>query len=100
TNRGQACHTAEKLLDGGEPFHKLQQMLAVQGGDSDFNHLPKANLVLPFCADEEGYITAIDTALVGYASLALGAGRTKAEEQIDYSAGIVFQHKCGAYLRQ
>ncbi|MEG1537261.1 MAG: thymidine phosphorylase, partial [Clostridiales bacterium] len=32
TNRGQACHTAEKLLDGGEPFHKLQQMLAVQGG--------------------------------------------------------------------
>jgi len=46
-------------------------------------------------AERSGYITHIDTEACGIASVMLGAGRSRKEDVIDYSAGIYLEKKYG-----
>ena len=46
-------------------------------------------------SDGAGYISKIDAEKIGVASSLLGAGRTKAGDPIDYSAGIEILAKTG-----
>ena len=56
---------------------------------------PKAPVMWEVRAKESGYITGIDTEACGIASVMLGAGRSKKEDLIDYSAGIHLVKKYG-----
>ena len=68
-----------------------------QGGDALW--LEKAPTkpahIVPIISPVDGYITAMDTAAIGSAAVILGAGRSKKDDPIDYSAGITAAAKTG-----
>ena len=92
-DRAQAVDLARQQLTSGAALAKFCQMIAAQGGDTDFSHLPVSPLVVEYRARESGYLTAIDARKIGLAALCLGAGRQKKEDVIDPAAGIILRHK-------
>ena len=100
--KGDADHCrklAENALESGEALERLRAMVKAQGGDptyiDDTEKFEKASVVVEVLAEKSGYITHMDTESCGMASLALGAGRVKKEDSIDYSAGIILSKKTG-----
>jgi pyrimidine-nucleoside phosphorylase/thymidine phosphorylase len=89
---------ATQLLDNGAAQAKFIEMVAAQGGDSDFSRLPQARQQIPFIVKESGYIYGLNAGLVGRAALALGAGRLVKEAGVDHSAGLVLKYKAGDYV--
>ena len=91
---------ARGQIANGEGFAKLKEMVTAQGGNADLLDNPFELLVEPRQSRElhstaAGSIVAMDTERCGIASVALGAGREKKEDSIDYSAGIVLAKKTG-----
>ncbi len=89
----------QEALDNGKGLEKLREMIAAQGGDpnvcDDSSLLPHAPVVRTVQFHEAGYVTNIDTADLGCASRDLGAGRLRAEDQLDYSVGFIFPPRIG-----
>ena len=79
-------------LDRGAGMDPLLRMVAAQGGDTaqikDASLLPKALLQADFHAKESGAIAHIFADKVGWATLALGAGRMTKSDEIDLAVGI------------
>lgn len=90
---------ASDALSSGIALAKFKELVSAQGGDTavidNTALLPTAAFRLEIQADKSGYITALDSRLIGEASVMLGAGREKSEDSIDYSAGIVLSKKTG-----
>ena len=88
---------AESAAAGGKAFDKFCEMVAAQGGDISVLHdgFPKAPVLSPLTAAASGYVTHMDAEACGMASLELGAGRRRKEDDIDYSAGIILLKKVG-----
>ncbi len=95
---------AREQLANGAAFAKLEEMVSLQGGDarclSDFSRFaqPKASRMVR--ASQTGWVTHMDTELVGLAACQLGAGRERIEDDIDPAAGIALAAKTGAYVKQ
>jgi pyrimidine-nucleoside phosphorylase len=89
----------EKALSDGSALIKLAEMVGAQGGDPRYitedGYLAKAPIIRPFMATDSGYITRLDARLVGEASMLLGAGRTRKDQAIDPTAGLVLLNKPG-----
>jgi thymidine phosphorylase len=71
----------------------FQEMVSELGGPADFveraaEYLPKAAVVSEVAPAEHGTVAAIDTRALGLAVVALGGGRTRAEDAIDHSVGL------------
>lgn len=97
---GLARDTAEarvKLLaalDSGVAAERFQRMVSALGGPSDLvdnprRHLAQAPLMRAVPAPHGGVVAAIDTRGLGLAVVALGGGRTRAEDSVDHSVGLV-----------
>ena len=98
-NDGRA--KAQHALNSGLAFEKLVELVEAQGGDlavldnpntRDGAH-PIAEVRAP--DDAEGYVAAIDALALGWASVHLGAGRTKKEDPVDPVAGFVLNRVVG-----
>ena len=85
-------------IDSGKALDTMKRWLSAQGGDPDFDKLPKAAVVVPVTAERSGWITHMDAAKVGIGSSLLGAGRMKKDDPIDYAAGIVLEKKTGDHV--
>lgn len=85
-------------IDSGKALDTMKRWLKAQGGDPDFNKLPKAAVVVPVKAERSGWITHMDAAKVGIGSSLLGAGRMTKDDPIDYAAGIVLEKKTGDHV--
>ena len=91
-----AADARRRLLaarDGGAAAERFQRMVAALGGPVDLleqpdKHLPRAAVQRPVPASRAGYIARIDVRAVGLAVLALGGGRSRVEDRIDYSVGL------------
>jgi pyrimidine-nucleoside phosphorylase len=84
-----------QILDSGKGYEKFDEMIRAQGGVSGYEKkLPIAKVIIPILADITGYITGIDAYAVGRA-VALGGGRLKKEDEIDYAVGVVLKCKIG-----
>jgi thymidine phosphorylase len=88
-----ALALAKAALDNGQAAELFQKMVAALGGPKDFvehpkKHLPKANLEQAVPPDSKGVVAAIDTRALGLAVVALGGGRTRADDAIDHSVGL------------
>jgi thymidine phosphorylase len=57
--------------------------------------LPTATLSKPVYAEKPGIITAMDTRALGMAVVALGGGRRRATDSIDYSVGLAEMARLG-----
>ncbi|MCP4614898.1 MAG: hypothetical protein GY844_00550, partial [Bradyrhizobium sp.] len=93
------------LLRSGEALEKFKQMVKAQGGnprvaDDPDRFLPQAKRSSVFKAKRAGYITRFDALLAGRAGVALGAGRDRMEDKLDYGAGILLRRKVGDRVKK
>ncbi|MBN2430166.1 MAG: thymidine phosphorylase [Acidobacteria bacterium] len=94
-----ARRLARRQIENGRALAIFRNCIAFQGGDArvvdEPERLPRARGTMSLVADQSGYLTVIDAAAVGMASLLLGGGRLRKEDPIDPAVGIVLQAKEG-----
>ncbi len=84
---------AKLALQNGSAFEKFEDICRAQGGD--LHRLPLPAEKFDVLAATSGFVSAIDTEQIGYAALALGAGRMKSSDELDLTAGIEIHKKLG-----
>ena len=89
----------KQAIDSGAGLAKLRQMIAAQGGDpsvcDDVNRLPQAQVIRPVTCGVSGWVSKMNTMALGLAAQAMGAGRMKVDDELDYSVGFVLQVRIG-----
>ena len=95
----RAEQAVSQALRSGAALDKLRAMIAHQGGDGavidDYTRLPAARSRQAVIAAQSGYIHSLHAELIGRASMALGAGRERVEDQIDHGAGVLIRRAPG-----
>lgn len=80
-----------RALDSGAGVEKWRELVARQGGDprtvDDYRLMPSVETRHVVTAGRTGYLTALDAELVGRAAVALGAGRSKVDDEVDPAVG-------------
>ncbi len=89
-----ARDTAVSKLDSGEALESFRQNVRLQGGDPAVCDEPEALLKgglieIEVKAATSGYISEINALSVGNAIVAIGGGRTRAEDVVDHAVGYV-----------
>ena len=92
-------------LDDGSALEVFRQVVEAQGGDprvvdENQNVLPVAEKRVPVPADETGTVRAIAARDIGEASVLLGAGRRRVEDQVDPAAGIEIEAQLGERIER
>lgn len=80
---------AAEVLASGAAAERFRRMVRAQGGDPDAPLLGGGTAVHEVRADRAGFVTAVDAGGVGRAAYALGAGRQRAEDPVDFGVGVV-----------
>jgi pyrimidine-nucleoside phosphorylase len=90
---------ADELIRNRSALKKFREIVVQQGGDpaaiDDPKHLPQAQHRIPILSPASGFVASIQCEQVGIASLVLGGGREKKEDQIDPAVGLVLHKKVG-----
>lgn len=86
-------------IRGGAALAKFREWIAAQGGNTEFIDKPEAlgtaEYIIEYKAEGSGYISFMNTEMIGKAAAALGAGREKTTDSVDHTAGIVLKKKTG-----
>ena len=86
-------------ISSGRALEKMRAMIAGQGGDprvlDDYTRLPAARGRRAIKAPHDGYVKSMKAELIGRACKALGAGRQRMDDRIDYGAGVLAVKKPG-----
>ena len=89
-----------KAVASGAAVRVMERMIEAQGGDprvvSDPSLLEVAAHAVDIGAPRDGFVTGIDALAVGLAGVALGAGRTRADQAVDAAVGITIRTKPGS----
>ncbi len=96
-DESSAKKALEDALRSGRALEQAHKWIAAQGGDP--THLPQPKQTIEVKAPQSGYITFMDTYQAGMFTVDLGAGRKKADDVIDYAAGVMFDRKTGDAVR-
>jgi pyrimidine-nucleoside phosphorylase len=96
----EGMEKARKSIKDGSALEKFRETVKWQGGnvkvvDDPDGQMPMAKYMKEIKAAEGGYLTAMEARTVGFASVALGAGRAKAEDPVDFGAGFMLVKKPG-----
>lgn len=99
----RARRRLQAALDSGQAAQAFSAMVRALGGPADLlervdHYLPLPPVVKPVFLEEEGYVASIDARQVGLALLNLGAGRQRAEDNIDYGVGLTDVAAIGARI--
>jgi thymidine phosphorylase len=89
----------DDALRSGRALDQARKWIAAQGGDpafiDDYSRLPQPKQTIEVRAPQSGFIASMDTYQAGMFTVDLGAGRKKADDVIDYAAGVMFDRKPG-----
>lgn len=86
----------EDAISSGSAYKKLRDFIGAQGGDADaLESLPVSEEIREVEAPHDGYVTRFAALGIGRASLALGAGRERKGDPIDFGAGVEVLVKVG-----
>lgn len=100
----ESLSQVENALAGGAALKKFGEWISFQGGQNDFltdtGALGKAAVISEFKASDDGYLSHMNAELIGKAASALGAGRIKSGDAIDFTAGLMIQRKTGDFCRK
>lgn len=93
TSEEEARGKLLQVLDSGQAAEVFARMVAAQGGPVDFverheAYLPQPMLSKAVYADRPGIVSSMDTRALGMAVVAMGGGRQRASDSIDYSVGM------------
>lgn len=101
--RTQATRLMKRAIETGAALDKMRQVVRAQGGDprtvDEPDRLPLARHRKIINARKAGFITDVDAMEVGYASMGLGAGRIRAEQDVDPGAGVRLAARVGDQVR-
>jgi len=101
--KAQALRQVDRAVTDRTALEKMRQVVGAQGGDQrvvdEPDRLAVARHHRACAAAADGYITDIDPLELGYASMALGAGRSRAEDGVDPGAGIRLHVRVGDLVR-
>lgn len=98
-----AREIASAKLTSGEALAKFQQNIEMQGGDPQICDKPEMLLdnslyELQIKAEQTGFVTEIDTLLIGNAIVEIGGGRRNADDKIDHAVGYACESKLGCHV--
>lgn len=100
----QAIEKIREVVNNGLALQKFIEMITAQGGDanvcSDYGIFAQAKHKIPIISNHDGYIQSIDSRNIGYALIAVKAGRMKVTDTLDYGAGAILYPKTGDKLTQ
>jgi pyrimidine-nucleoside phosphorylase len=88
-----------RAIASGDALRVMERMVSAQGGDPRVVGDPTVLEVapgVPVLAAEDGFIDRVDAREIGLAAVALGAGRTRADQRVDPAVGISVEAKPGA----
>lgn len=92
TDETTARANLKQAVDSGAALAKFQEIVTAQGGDvkaiDDPFRLPQARRQIPVPSPRDGVVTHVDAMGIALAALDLGAGRTRAEDQVDPAVGV------------
>lgn len=95
----EARQLLEQTIADGTAYDRFKAMVVTQGGDprvmDDYQVMPQAKYQIPYPAKRDGVVTKLAADEIGTASMLLGGGRQKADDELDYSVGIELHHKLG-----
>lgn len=95
--------THQHRLRDGSAWAKFQQMVAAQGGDATalekITQIHAAPVITDLPAPAAGTLRRMDAGAIGRAVLALGAGRSRASDPVDFAVGVDRMVKTGATLQ-
>lgn len=93
-----------EAVESGAAFNKMKQWIAAQGGDvryiEDTSLFNTPEYSYEIKAEKDGYILSFDTEKIGLCAVSLGAGRSKKEDSIDHSAGIILNKKTNDFVKK
>ncbi|HEX8411277.1 MAG TPA: thymidine phosphorylase [Thermoanaerobaculia bacterium] len=102
-DEASANRALAEAIESGKALEQARIWIAAQGGDpnivDDYSLLPQPTEVIEVKAPRSGFVTAIDTYQAGMFAVDLGAGRKKADDVIDYAAGVMFDRNVGDEVR-
>lgn len=89
----QARAQLQAVLADGSAAEYFNRMVVAQGGPDDIcrnyrKYLPRAAVVKPLFAPQQGIISTADTRQIGIAVINLGGGRRLASDEINHSVGF------------
>ena len=88
-----------QAIQSGQALAKFKELLEIQDGNSqvveDSDLLPQAKYQIDLPALESGYISSMVADKIGQASMVLGAGRKKLDDQINPAVGLILHKKIG-----
>lgn len=95
-----ALENVRARLKTDEPIKKFQQFIIAQGAkQNSLEKLPQPKKRIDILAPNSGWVAKLDAITVGKAAMLLGAGRTKAEDDIDHATGVNLYHKVGDQIQ-
>ena len=98
-SKASALRRAESAVQSGEALEKMRKIVEAQGGDArvvdEPDRLELARYRSTVRATRSGYVTDLDPLELGHASMRLGAGRTRAQDDVDPGAGIRLEVQLG-----
>jgi len=96
-DEASARKTLDDALRSGRASAQAEKWITGQRGDA--SRLPQPRETIEVKAPRSGFITFIDTYQAGMFTVDLGAGRKKADDIIDYAAGVMFDRNTGDAVR-
>ena len=84
-------------IDTGKALKKFEEMVKYQNGD--LTAIKVSDKTIKIKANKTGEIKKINALELGKLSLALGAGKIKKSDKIDYSVGIKLNKLVGSYVK-
>ena len=106
TNKNiEECRSlVNEVIKNGNALDKFKQLVKYQNGNVDYINNPElfkqSKYQVPFYAEKSGFISNMNTELIGNCSSILGAGRNFKEDTIDFSAGIILKSKTGDFVNK
>lgn len=99
---------ARKLLDAvlasGAAAQKMREIIAAQSGDprvvDEYDRMPMAKARVLVKAPKSGVVTGIDALEIGWSCVALGAGRTRADQDVDPAVGLTIDAHYGEAVKK
>jgi pyrimidine-nucleoside phosphorylase len=102
-DEASATAALDEALRSGRALDHARKWIAAQGGDpaivDDYSLLPQPTQTIEVKAPRSGVIAHMDTYHAGMFTVDLGAGRKKADDVIDYAAGVMFDRKTGDHVK-
>jgi len=93
SDEAEARRKLDEALTSGRAAERFAKMVAMLGGPSDFmdrydDYLERAPIIRPIYPKHSGTVRAMDTYKIGMAVVAIGGGRTRPTDPIDYAVGL------------